>query len=50
MNDLTRERQAQEIAALVEGNSINATVRMPGVSKVTILRPLLPFDENSILL
>ena len=32
MNKLSRERQAQVIAALVEGSSINATVRMTGVS------------------
>jgi len=40
MNRLNRTKQAQVIAALVEGNSINATVRMTGVSKVTILKLL----------
>lgn len=40
MNRLNRKKQAQVIAALVEGSSINATVRMTGVSKVTILRLL----------
>ena len=40
MNKLNRTRQAQVIAALVEGNSINATVRMTGVAKHTILKLL----------
>jgi IS1 family transposase len=40
MNKLTREKQAQVIAALVEGNSINSTVRMTGVHKTTILKLL----------
>jgi len=40
MNKLSREEQAQVVAALVEGVSINATVRMTGISKVTILRLL----------
>jgi IS1 family transposase len=38
MNRLNRTKQAQVIAALVEGNSINATVRMTGVAKHTILK------------
>ncbi|MCL5006008.1 MAG: IS1 family transposase [Acidobacteria bacterium] len=38
MNRLNREKQAQMVAALVEGNSINSTVRMTRVSKVTILK------------
>ena len=40
MNKLSPERQAQVIAALVEGNSINATCRMTGVAKHTILKLL----------
>ena len=40
MNKLTTEKQTQVIAALVEGNSIRATSRMTGVSKVTILKLL----------
>jgi IS1 family transposase len=40
MNKLKRDKQAQVIAALVEGNSINATVRMTGVAKNTILKLL----------
>jgi IS1 family transposase len=40
MNRLTTSKRTQVIAALVEGVSINAIVRMTGVSKVTILRLL----------
>jgi len=40
MNRLNRTKQAQVIAALVEGNSINSTVRMTGVHKTTILKLL----------
>jgi hypothetical protein len=36
MNKLSRDRQAQVIAALVEGNSIRAIERMTGVAKHTI--------------
>src|ERR1700689_4689852 len=40
MNRLNTTRRAQVIAALVEGNSINATCRMLGVGKHTVLRLL----------
>ena len=40
MNRLDRNRQAQVISALVEGNSIRATYRMTGVAKGTVLRLL----------
>jgi IS1 family transposase len=40
MNKLNISKQAQVIAALVEGVSINATVRMTGVAKHTILKLL----------
>ena len=40
MNKLSTEKRAQVIAALVEGVSINATVRMTNVSKPTILKLL----------
>jgi len=40
MNRLNRTKQAQVIAALAEGNSVNATVRMTGVAKHTILNLL----------
>lgn len=40
MNKLNREKQKQVIAALVEGNSIRATVRMTGVAKNTVVKLL----------
>jgi IS1 family transposase len=40
MNRLNNERRAQVVAALVEGNSIRATVRMTGVAKNTIVKLL----------
>lgn len=40
MNRLNKAKQAQVVSALVEGNSLRATSRMTGVSKVTILRLL----------
>lgn len=40
MNRLTKEKQRQVVAALIEGSSINSTVRMTGVSKPTILKLL----------
>ena len=40
MNKLSREKRARVIAALVEGCSINSTVRMTGVTKPTILKML----------
>jgi IS1 family transposase len=40
MNRLSREKQVQVIAALVEGNSVNSTVRMTGVHKTSILKLL----------
>ena len=40
MNRLSTEKRAQVIGALVEGNSINATCRMFGVGKHTVLRLL----------
>jgi len=38
MKRLTREKQAQIISALIEGNSIRATARMMNVSKDTVLK------------
>jgi IS1 family transposase len=38
MNRLNRQRQAQIVSALIEGNSIRATSRMFGVSKDTVLK------------
>lgn len=40
MNKLKTNKRKAVIAALVEGNSINSTVRMTGVAKTTILRLL----------
>lgn len=40
MNRLDNKQRAQIIAALVEGNSIRATVRMTGVAKNTIVKLL----------
>jgi IS1 family transposase len=45
MNKLTNERRAQVIHALVEGNSIRATVRMTGVAKNTITKLLVDIGE-----
>lgn len=40
MNKLDNKRRAQVVAALVEGASVNSTVRITGVSKPTILKLL----------
>jgi lambda repressor-like predicted transcriptional regulator len=40
MNQLNTAKRAKIIAALVEGNSLRATSRMTGASRVTILRLL----------
>jgi IS1 family transposase len=41
MNRLSTEKRAQIVAALVEGNSLRATVRMTGASKNTIAKLLV---------
>jgi IS1 family transposase len=41
MNRLDKAKQAQVVAALVEGNSVRATVRMTGVAKNTIAKLLV---------
>jgi IS1 family transposase len=38
MNKLNRQRQAQIVAALIEGNSIRATARMTGADKETVMK------------
>jgi IS1 family transposase len=48
MNKLNREKQAQVIASLVEGNSIRATVRMTGVAKNTIVKLLADLGEACV--
>jgi IS1 family transposase len=40
MRKLTTEKRVAILSALVEGNSINATCRMTGICKVTVLRLL----------
>ncbi len=45
MNKLSVEKRVQVISCLVEGNSIRATVRMTGVAKNTIVRPLAEVGE-----
>lgn len=45
MNKLTKEKQRQVVAALVEGNSIRATCRMTGVAKNTIVKLLVDIGK-----
>jgi IS1 family transposase len=46
MNCLSTEKRVQVVAALVEGNSINATVRMTGVAKHTVLNLLRDLGQS----
>jgi IS1 family transposase len=41
MNKLTQEKRVRVISALVEGNSVRATVRMTGAAKDTVLKLLV---------
>ncbi len=43
-NILKAEKRAAVISALVEGNSVNATVRMTGVAKNTILKLIVELE------
>ena len=45
MNKLTKEKQRQVVAALVEGNSIRATCRMTGAAKGTVLKLLVDLGK-----
>src|SRR6185312_17226770 len=45
MNRLTIEQRAKVVAALVEGNSIRATVRMTGIAKNTVIKLLLDLAD-----
>jgi IS1 family transposase len=45
MNKLTRTKRAQVVGALVEGSSIRSTVRMTGVSMMTVLKLLREIGE-----
>ena len=47
MNTLSIDRHVRVVAALVEGNGINATARMTGVSKPTILKLLADLGTES---
>lgn len=46
MNKLTKDKQIQVIAALVEGNSVRATCRMTGVAKDTVLKLLANIGQG----
>ena len=48
MNNLPFERQVAVVAALVEGNSIRATVRMTGVAKDTVTKLLAELAERAL--
>jgi hypothetical protein len=45
MNTLAREKRVRVTAALVEGNSIRATVRMTAVAKKTVVKLLRDIGE-----
>lgn len=45
MNKLTVDKRSQIVSALVEGNSIRATVRMTGVAKNTIVKLLVDLGK-----
>jgi IS1 family transposase len=45
MNKLSQEERVRVVAALVEGNSIRATVRMTGVAKNTVVKLLADLGE-----
>jgi IS1 family transposase len=47
MNRLAKDQQIRVVAALVEGNSIRATVRMTGVAKNTVVKLLLDLANAS---
>jgi len=45
MNRLSTDKRAEVIRALVEGNSIRATVRMTGVAKNTVAKLLVDVGQ-----
>jgi hypothetical protein len=45
MNRLTAERRARVIQALLEGNSVRATCRIPGTAKGTVLSLLAQIGD-----
>lgn len=50
MNQLSTEKRAAVVAALVEGNSIRSTVRMTGVAKNTVVKLLVDLGEACSML
>ena len=46
MNKLSRDKQAQVVSSLVEGNSIRATCRMTGVAKNTVVKLLIALGKT----
>lgn len=48
MNRLDTKKQAQIIAALVEGNSIRATSRMTGAAKNTVIKLLVDIGAGRL--
>jgi hypothetical protein len=46
MNKLTKEDRVRVISALVEGNSIRATVRMTGIAKNTAAKLLVDIGRS----
>lgn len=48
MNRLSKELQIRVVSALVEGNSIRATVRMTGVAKNTVVKLLLDLADACV--
>ena len=47
MNCLSIEKRTQVVSALIEGNSVRATVRMTGVSEDTVLKLLVDLGTGS---
>lgn len=45
MNKLSNDRRRSVVAALVEGNSIRATVRMTGIAKATVSKLLVDLGK-----
>jgi hypothetical protein len=45
MNRLTVQKRAQVVNALVEGNSIRATVRLTGVCKDAVIKLIRDFGK-----
>src|ERR1700687_5848376 len=46
MNKLSKERQVQVVAALVEGNSLRAVTRMTGVHRSAVMKLLVDLGDR----